>query len=180
MFGLILRPPGAQGESEFLKLCVHCGQCARICPHHCVRLRGGWGRARHTPEIRPRERPCLLCMRCPPICPSGALNPATRDMRAAGMGRAYILREKCHNFNGGVMCWTCYDRCPLRGAAMVLEGGLIPAVTPACAGCGVCEYVCPVQAVITLPPHASPPPGAVPMLPEPPASPGGSALGGGT
>lgn len=167
MFDHVLRPPGARAEREFLKLCIHCGQCSCVCPHDSLRPRGGWGRARHTPEVLPRERPCFLCMRCPPACPSGALDPTVRDMRAAGMGRAFILRDRCHNFNGGIMCWTCYDRCPLRGAAIVLEGGLTPSVTRACVGCGVCEYVCPVRAVRTLPPGLPPPPGAVPTLPAP-------------
>ena len=36
---------------------------------------------------------------------------------------------------------------PLRGKAVVLSGGITPAVTTACVGCGVCEYVCPVKAV---------------------------------
>lgn len=67
------------------------------------------------------------------------------------MGRAEILESRCHNYIGGVMCSTCYDRCPLRGTAVVLKDGLIPEITAACVGCGVCEYVCPVQAVRTLP-----------------------------
>ena len=49
------------------------------------------------------------------------------------------------------MCMTCYDRCPLRGTAVVLSGGLVPTMTTACVGCGICEYVCPVQAVEIVP-----------------------------
>lgn len=66
------------------------------------------------------------------------------------MGRAVILEDRCHNYTGGIMCWTCYDRCPLRGAAVILKDGIIPAITDECVGCGVCEYVCPVQAVVTV------------------------------
>jgi Pyruvate/2-oxoacid:ferredoxin oxidoreductase delta subunit len=72
-------------------------------------------------------------------------------MQRAGMGQAYILKNRCHNFATGVMCMTCYDRCPLRGSAVVLSGGLVPAMTTACVGCGICEYVCPVQAVEIVP-----------------------------
>lgn len=66
------------------------------------------------------------------------------------MGRAVILEDRCHNYTGGIMCWTCYDRCPLRGTAVMLKDGIIPAITDVCVGCGVCEYVCPVQAVVTV------------------------------
>lgn len=167
MFGAILRPPGARPEKEFLARCIHCGQCAEVCPHDSVRMRGGWGLARHTPEVLPRRTPCYLCMKCPPVCPSGALRPEVLEMRDAGMGHAVILRDVCHNFTGGIMCWTCYDRCPLRGSAIVLEGGLTPAVTEACVGCGICEYVCPIQAVVTLPAGRKAPAGAIPVLPAP-------------
>ena len=49
---------------------------------------------------------------------------------------------------------TCYDRCPLRRQGKGLSGGITPAVTTACVGCGVCEYVCPVKAVEVLPASA--------------------------
>ncbi len=142
-----LRPPGAAAEGDFLRLCVRCGQCVTACPHKSLKLMNGIGRSRRTPRVLPRETPCYLCMKCPPVCPSGALNPAITDMTRAGMGRAYILKDHCHNYTNGVMCMTCYDRCPLRGSAVVLSGGLTPAITKSCVGCGICEYVCPVQAV---------------------------------
>ena len=156
---LALRPPGAAAEDVFLRRCVQCGQCAHVCPRQAVRMAGGPGARRNTPEIRPREAPCMLCMKCPPLCPSGALDNSVTVMERANMGRALILKDRCYNFTGGVMCWTCYDRCPLRGSAVVLRDGVLPTITDRCVGCGVCEYVCPVNAVVTLPkealPHAS-------------------------
>jgi Pyruvate/2-oxoacid:ferredoxin oxidoreductase delta subunit len=105
---------------------------------------------RNTPIIRPRETACNLCMKCPPLCPSGALDNSLTDMHRARMGRAVILKSLCYNFTGSTMCWTCHDRCPLRGTAVILENGLIPAITEHCAGCGICDYVCPARAVVTL------------------------------
>ncbi len=146
-----LRPPGAGDEEAFLRKCVRCGKCATVCPYGSIELAGGFGRVRRTPQVRPSRKPCYLCMKCPPVCPSGALDNAVTEMQRAGMGQAYILKNRCHNFTNGTMCMTCYDRCPLRGSAVVLSGGLVPTMTTACVGCGICEYVCPVQAVEIVP-----------------------------
>ena len=167
-----LRPPGAAAEHDFLKLCVRCGQCVEACPHNSLALLGGFGRARRTPYISPAQMPCYLCMKCPPACPTGALDAAVRDMRGARMGQAYILKDRCHNYTDGTICMTCYDRCPLRGSAVVLSSGIVPAITTACVGCGVCEYVCPVKAVEVLAASATGvPPHALPTL----TAPGGDA-----
>lgn len=147
---LPLRPPGALDESQFLRLCVQCGQCAHICPYGAVTMAAGTGNSRNTPMVIPRSKPCYLCMKCPPQCPTGALDNWLRQPEQTRMGKAVILRNRCHNYTGGVMCWTCYDRCPLRGKAVVLKDGVIPEITDDCVGCGVCEYVCPVQAVMTV------------------------------
>jgi len=152
----VLRPPGAAQEAEFLSRCVQCGQCAHVCPWQAVRMAGGAGARRNTPEIRPREAPCRLCMKCPPLCPSGALDNSATSMDRANMGRAVILKDKCYNFTGGVMCWTCYECCPLRGSAIILQDGVVPTVTERCVGCGVCEYVCPARALVTLSKEAVP------------------------
>ena len=164
LFHSPLRPPGAVDETLFTKLCVRCGQCMTACPYGAVELGSGFGRNRSLPSVDPRKQPCWLCMKCPPSCPTGALDPELTDLRQVHMGRAYILKDRCHNYTGGIMCWTCYDRCPLRGHAIVLEGGLTPAITTACTGCGVCEYVCPIKAVKTVPEDASVPASALPTL----------------
>ena len=114
-------------------------------------MEGGLGIQRNTPVIRPRDVPCWLCMKCPPVCPSEALDNSVTSMEKANMGRAVLLKERCYNYTGGVMCWTCYDRCPLRGSAIILQDGVLPTVTEECVGCGVCEYVCPVMALVTIP-----------------------------
>lgn len=149
-FQPLLRPPGAGDERTFLRLCVRCGKCLEVCPPGCLRLAAGFGRDRHSPYIDPHESPCELCMKCGPACPTGALDP-TCEMTTAGMGRAHILRSFCHNYTNGPMCWTCYDKCPLRGKAMTLVGGITPAVGDACVGCGVCAYVCPKDAIEIVP-----------------------------
>ena len=154
--GFVLRPPGAAVEADFLRRCVQCGQCAHVCPWQAVRMEGGLGARRNTPVIRPADVPCWLCMKCPPVCPSGALDNSVIAMDRANMGRALMLQDRCYNFTGGIMCWTCYDRCPLRGSAIILQDGVLPTLTKQCVGCGVCEYVCPVKALVTIPKEALP------------------------
>lgn len=146
-----LRPPGALAEKAFLKLCIHCGKCIEVCPHKSLQMIRNLGPGRRTPKIDPADTPCYLCMKCPPVCPTGALDPEITEMEKAAMGMAYILENLCHNFIDSTMCMTCYDRCPLRGKAIVLVNGLTPAITEDCVGCGVCAYVCPQKAVSIVP-----------------------------
>lgn len=146
LFANPLRPPGAVAENDFQRQCVRCGKCATVCPHGSIRLHSGLGTQRGTPFIDPAVAPCKLCMKCQPVCPTNALDKSV-DINTARIGQAYILKSRCHNHTTGIMCSTCYDRCPLRGTAIIMEYGITPAITDACAGCGVCLYVCPVHAI---------------------------------
>ena len=167
MFTFPLRPPGALPEKRFLQLCVRCGQCVNVCPHASIKLATGFGRNRKTPVIDPHTVPCYLCMKCPPACPSGALDATVQNINDVAMGQAYIQKDRCHNYTQGIMCMTCYDRCPLRGSAVILDKGLIPAITKACVGCGICVYVCPVEAITVVAASSSAvPPFAAPILPQ--------------
>lgn len=145
-----MRPPGAVSERIFSSLCVRCGKCVEACPHNTLKLTGGFGKNRLTPHVD-LDAPCQLCMKCTEACPTGALDKTVDHMDKVKIGQAYILKDKCHNYTDGVMCMTCYDRCPARGRGMVLEFGITPQVSEVCAGCGVCAYVCPVDAIVVLP-----------------------------
>ena len=147
-----LRPPGVVSEEDFKARCVSCGQCAQVCNYACIELTpdyflfGG-----ETPKIFQRKSPCFLCMKCSEICPTGALRDV--PMAGAGMGRAFLDEKGCVDYQdqSGIMCWTCYERCPLKGTAIVLQNGYTPSVTEQCVGCGVCEYVCPITVITVTP-----------------------------
>jgi ferredoxin-type protein NapG len=88
-------------------------------------------------------------MRCPPACPSGALEPlALEDVR---MGRAQLDRSTCYTWQETLICRSCFERCPLKGRAIELERGMYPVITELCAGCGLCEHVCPKNSITTVP-----------------------------
>lgn len=143
-----LRPPGVVSEEDFKSRCISCGQCAQVCNYACIELTpdylvfGGT-----TPKVFHRKSPCFLCMKCSAICPTDALRDV--PMERAGMGMACLDMKKCVDYQeqAHIMCWTCYERCPLKGRAIELVNGYTPSVTEDCVGCGVCEYVCPVAAI---------------------------------
>lgn len=147
-----LRPPGVVSEEDFKKRCIACGQCAQVCNYNCIELEPDYFFGVATPKVYHRKSPCFLCMKCSDLCPTDALRGVS--MQNAGMGMAYLNVKKCVDYQeeNFVMCWTCYERCPLKGTAIVLgRGGYIPEVQPECVGCGVCEYVCPIHAITVTP-----------------------------
>jgi ferredoxin-type protein NapG len=123
-----------------------------VCNYACIELTpdhfffGG-----ETPKVFQRKSPCFLCMRCSEICPTDALRDV--PMERSGMGVAWLDTQKCVDYQeqSAVMCWTCYERCPMKGTAIVLDNGYIPLVTDKCVGCGVCEYVCPITVITVTP-----------------------------
>lgn len=99
---------------DFKARCVGCGQCAQVCNSDCVLLESDSTIAVDTPRIKHQKSPYFLCMKCSAICPTDALNNVS--MHEANMGKAKIDLQKClyHQENSGIMCWTCYERCPLK------------------------------------------------------------------
>jgi len=141
--GAPLRPPGARSEADFVARCIRCGRCVEVCPHRTLRPApwASWA-AVGTPTVVPREAACWLCLLCPPVCPTGALEPVA-DRRSVRMGMARVNASACYAFQS-VVCRTCVDQCPLAGEAIRQDDQLRPVVTDRCAGCGVCEHRCPV------------------------------------
>jgi len=90
-----LRPPGALREEEFLKRCIKCNKCAQICPYFSIRIAHvEWGRSMGTPMIFARDIPCYVCMKCTPVCPTGALQNDVVEKENVRMGIAKILKKK--------------------------------------------------------------------------------------
>lgn len=143
-----LRPPGALPEKVFLRTCTRCTACQEACPHGSIRRLGSeFGRGAGTPVIVPQEAPCYLCaeMPCVTACAAGALQ--RRSPTDVAMGTARLDRERCH-VTRGQPCDYCLKHCPLGAAAITRGHGGLPLVhAEACAGCGVCVYLCPAGAL---------------------------------
>jgi len=100
-----------------------------------------------TPVIEARTVPCYLCMKCPPVCPTGALKNSVADKKTVRMGTAVIDPRRCLPYQG-IICHACFEQCPLFREAITLKDDLYPVVhEEICVGCGICENVCPAEEV---------------------------------
>lgn len=173
---LILRPPGALAEDEFIKNCIKCGLCVEACPYDTLVLaKPGETLPIGTPYFTPRSVPCYMCtdIPCVPVCPSGALsepsvssyvkNHAVLDINKSRMGLAVVDEGSCIA-TWGIQCDACYRACPLLGEAITIEHSkndrtgkhafLKPVVhADKCTGCGMCEHACVTEkaAIYVLP-----------------------------
>jgi len=169
---LILRPPGAINEEDFLSTCIKCGMCVEACPFDTLVLAApGENKPLGTPYFTPREVPCYMCtdIPCVPVCPTGALDQDSvttngeLDINKADMGVAIVDTKNCIAF-WGIQCDACYRACPLLDQAIYLEyeknertgkhAFLKPIVnSDFCTGCGLCERACVTKksAIIVLP-----------------------------
>lgn len=138
-----LRPPGAVPEDEFVGRCIRCGRCVESCPYRCITMLDiRHGLHAGTPLIIVEQIPCYLCMKCVLVCPTGSLREVAQE--ATRMGVAVINTFTCAAWAGVALCRTCYDVCPFKGRAIILQE-LLPRVLPeTCTGCGLCTHACPV------------------------------------
>lgn len=151
----VLRPPGALPETDFLRTCILCQECIRVCPTGGLQpsiLETGWA-GFGTPVLVPRQGGCALNPSCPDlcaqVCPVGAILPVTRETMQIGV--AHVYREACLAWDQGAKCLVCVEAC-LNSAAIAYNGRVT--VDPNhCTGCGRCESGCPVpgSAIRVLP-----------------------------
>jgi ferredoxin-type protein NapG len=143
----LLRPPGALDEEEFLRRCTSCGECVKACPVAAIKLVSSADPlADRKPAIEARVQACVVCddIACTRVCPSGALQPLSReDIR---MGTAVVRRDACLR-SRGEDCQICADKCPLGTRAIEIPhaGAEITVHANGCVGCGVCEMYCPTE-----------------------------------
>ncbi len=129
----VVRPPGSLPEPEFLRRCIKCGQCLRICPTNVLQpalweagLEGLW-----TPvlDFRAGTSGCQYqCVACSRICPTAAIRRlsldekhGTGDFAARGpvrIGAAFVDRNRCLPWAFGKPCIVCEENCPVSPKAI--------------------------------------------------------------
>jgi MauM/NapG family ferredoxin protein len=159
--GRLIRPPGALPEDEFLRRCVRCGECMKVCLTNGLQptlfeagLEGVW-----TPRFDFHSGYCqYYCTLCGQVCPTSALKKLTQEEKARiKIGLAYIDKNRCLPYAHGVECLVCEEHCPTPDKAIKFEQ--VEIMTPRgkkrirrpvvdlklCIGCGICEYKCPLH-----------------------------------
>jgi MauM/NapG family ferredoxin protein len=158
---LLIRPPGALPEGEFLARCTRCGECMRVCIANGLQptwfeagLEGMW-----SPILVSRIGYCEYnCTLCGQVCPTGAIRRLPlQEKRKVKLGLAYVDRSRCLPWAGQSDCIVCEEHCPTWSKAIVLkeERTLTPRGEwkmfkkpyideDLCVGCGICETKCPL------------------------------------
>jgi MauM/NapG family ferredoxin protein len=158
----LVRPPGAQDETEFLSRCLRCAECIRVCPTAGLQpalgeagLVGIW-----TPRLASRLGACdYACTACGETCPSGAIPRLALDKkRETVIGLASVDRNRCLPWSYDTPCIVCEEMCPRPTKAIRLEEAMVTGadgqtrllqrpyvLRDLCIGCGICENQCPLD-----------------------------------
>ncbi len=165
----LLRPPGARAEPLFLRMCIRCGECFRVCPqnalHPCLFEAGPEGL--WTPRLVPRLGYCEpTCTLCSQVCPTTALIPlrTVHERSRRKMGVAQVDRDRCLAWSGREECGVCAEMCPVSPKAIELRGrrgagrgqraenafASPVVIDERCIGCGICENKCPVEGAAAI------------------------------
>jgi polyferredoxin/formate hydrogenlyase subunit 6/NADH:ubiquinone oxidoreductase subunit I len=132
----VIRPPGALAEKEFLKRCIKCGQCMRICPTNVIQPAGIDGGLENlwTPVLNNRigSSGCQLnCVACGQVCPTSAIRPITlseklgtgefADVGPIKLGTAFFDRGRCLPWAMDKPCIVCEENCPVSPKAIYTQ-----------------------------------------------------------
>lgn len=129
----LVRPPGSLPEKEFIKRCIKCGQCMRLCPTNVIQPAGLEAGATNlwTPTMNNRigTSGCQLdCVACGFVCPTAAIRPLTfAEKLGKGkfsnngpikIGTAAFDRTRCLPWAANTPCLVCEENCPVSPKAI--------------------------------------------------------------
>jgi polyferredoxin len=158
---LLIRPPGALGEKEFLQRCIRCAECLQVCLGNALQpafLQAGLD-GMFSPVLVARTGYCEFnCTLCGQVCPSGAIRELSmEDKRQLKIGHGWFDKNTCLPYAKGIPCMVCEEHCPtpekairFREVTMVDDSQQTViikqpyVVDELCIGCGICENKCPL------------------------------------
>lgn len=158
----LLRPPGVNNDRGFLKKCVRCGECMKVCLRSALYpdLSRGGIYGLFMPVLIPRLGYCEFnCNLCGQVCPTGAIpNLPLEQKKKSIIGLAAIDKNHCLPYAKKINCIVCEEHCPIPGKAIHFEnandvdyaGKKVILKRPyivdeLCNGCGICENKCPLE-----------------------------------
>ncbi|MDY6904495.1 MAG: 4Fe-4S binding protein [Thermodesulfobacteriota bacterium] len=173
----LIRPPGALPEEDFLKTCVRCGECMKVCIQNALQpvvLEQGLD-GMFTPRLVPRLGYCEFnCTLCGQVCPTGAIQKLSlKEKQSFIIGRAYFDKNRCLPYADQTPCIVCEEHCPTHDKAIKFREKTIQTsdgtkqalkqpyiVNNLCIGCGICEARCPLEgnAAVRVIATTAPPP----------------------
>lgn len=163
----LIRPPGAVAEEDFLRRCVRCGECLKVCigqALHPAFLESG-ATGLWTPLLVARLGYCEYnCTLCGQVCPTGAIQRLPlEEKRKAIIGLAVFDRDRCLPYARQEECLVCEEHCPTPEKAIIFRERSVPNATGStktlkvpevvaerCIGCGICETRCPLSGVSAI------------------------------
>ncbi len=152
-----LRPPGALPEEEFIRRCIRCGNCMKVCPTNLLQPSSIADRpgAAWSPVLDTRRGYCEYgCNLCGQVCPTNAiLNLTVRQKQKFQIGIAVFDKKICLPYAKGENCLVCEEHCPVPEKAIRVKEAVVrgkrvlqPYVLPKlCNGCAICELKCPTE-----------------------------------
>lgn len=148
-----ITPPGSWSADNMARRCTGCQLCVSECPNQV--LRPSTGLMTIMQPVMSYERGYCRpeCTRCSDVCPTGAIQPVTREEKTEiQIGHAVVIKKNCIALRDGVDCGNCARHCPVGAIEMVPsdpddeESFMIPSVNEmTCIGCGACENLCPAR-----------------------------------
>ncbi|MDD5458898.1 MAG: 4Fe-4S binding protein [Phycisphaerae bacterium] len=132
-YNKLIRPPGSLPEEEFLKRCIKCGQCMRVCPTNVIQPAGFEAglESLWTPKLNNTigSSGCQLnCVTCGQVCPTAAIRPITlaekrgvNEFAQKGtirIGTAFFDRGRCLPWAMDKPCIVCEENCPVSPKAI--------------------------------------------------------------
>ena len=139
-----LMPPGAISVYHMNRHCTACQLCVSVCPNNVLRPSTDPLRLMQ-PEMGFERGYCRPeCTHCGAVCPTGAIQPVTKEQKTAiHIGHAIWIESNCVLATTDDSCGLCARHCPTQAIEIMDNHVLVD--SEKCIGCGKCVYLCPAR-----------------------------------